>query len=344
MTTPTPPPAGPRRPPREPADPFGGRGPILLGVGAIVLVLALVTLFVVLADGDDDGEVPADDDTTTTTGADPSTSSTEADPTTSSTTTTTASTTTAPLPAEPQVVIADGYLLGWWDGLRWVAATDAEGELPPRPVEPGTTYRFVGLEEREVEAALGPIDHGCYLENNWGVQMDAADDRVGLPATSELRPRGIAEIPPQQEHVDDVAAWLADVGLAGGDVEIERVVRFDVEGDGVDEVLIEASHDERSGFADEPGAYSVLLYRFVDDREEVQTVVIAGDAISEDDLGDDVGGALVEYHDLVAIADLSGDGVFELVTHSGFYEGESVIVSTVDGPTVTPVLETGCGA
>ena len=62
------------------------------------------------------------------------------------------------------------------------------------------------------------------------------------------------------------------------------MTRADIEGDGVDEVLIEASlHADESLLGRAAGDYSVVLLRRLNGGE-VETVLVRGDVVTEDEV------------------------------------------------------------
>lgn len=304
---------------------------ILVALGGLVAVLAAFAIGFTLA-GDDDGEVAADDTTTTTTTPDDTTTSTTA----ASTTTSTAA------PSGPPMIVADGYVLGYWDGTDWVSLVDPDGTgLPDAPDLVGEPYRYLSLGADPIERPLGSIVEGCYLGNNRVVDDPESEGRLGLPVWIDPLPRPVETIAASAAHEDAVRQWLEDQGVDDPEVEIQRVTRTDLDGDGVDEVFIEAGNDDSGQPSQEAGAYSVVLYRHVVDDQAV-TVEIAGDVVTEDELESEL--AFVVVHRLLAIADVNGDGDLEAVTDDRFYEGAGVSVLDIAGGDVERVLDTGCGA
>ena len=106
-----------------------------------------------------------------------------------------------------------------------------------------------------------------------------------------------------------VAAFLANHGLAGARFEIARAVRADLDGDGTQEVLLEARSgpglDAASSASAPKGAFSLVLLRFVSPRG-VSQVPLEFSRLGED--------APLELRRIRAIADVDGDGSMEIVT------------------------------
>lgn len=309
---------------------------VLVGIVIAVVVLAAFALGFVIADDDESG-VDA-------TGSDQSTSTTT--PTTEATPTTSPDTTPPPVDLPRPVVIVDGTILGWWDGATWQSAvTEGDEDLPPAPVDARVAYEFVDLDGASSTSTLGSVDIGCYLENNYAVQAQDARGAIGLPVGYDLLPRAPQGIAASAAHEESVREWLAAKGIDDPDVSIDRVTRVDIEGDGRDEVFIEASSLSNPSLLDEEeGDYSVLLMRYVDDADQVFTVEIDGDVVDAERANSEEFGGYIATVSVIGFGDLDQDGDLELATRSGYYEGESIQLVDIDGDTSMTVLTTGCGA
>jgi hypothetical protein len=122
-------------------------------------------------------------------------------------------------------------------------------------------------------------------------------------------------------------------------VEVDRVLRFDLEGDGADEILIEANR-----IADEsliglgPGNYSVVLLRRVGPSGDVEDVVVHADT-RPPPAGDADSLTVVEVEGL---ADVDGDGILELGTSYRGYEWSGAeLIDLRAAPAV--LLTASCG-
>jgi len=131
---------------------------------------------------------------------------------------------------------------------------------------------------------------------------------------------------------------LSSRGLEVPDPIIKQVIRTDLEGDGVNEVLVVAE-DVTPGFLMEVGDYSIAFLRRVVGGD-VQSAVLEETVV----LGEDE--QFAGAHTIGTVADLNGDGKMEIVTDSAFFEGFAVTVwEYVDddlGPTIR--LQAGCGS
>lgn len=293
-------------------------------------------------------------DSTTSTTALTSTTTTEAVTSTESpasttttlapTTTTTAvpSTTTTGLEgtwANEPLVTASFGALGWWNGSEWVDA-EAVGELP---VAGGEDYQTVRLEELAMTTG-GPQTVVCEPLGLIGVELDdpgllgdfPGPLGVAISAPWALQPHLFEEIADDGSHAGFAADLLSDRGLDVANPVIKQLFRTDLEGDGVNEVLVVAE-DVPPNLLMEPGDYSIAFMRKVV-RGGVETAVIH-ETVAQDE-EDTFAGA----HSFGGVADLNNDGKMELITGSAFFEGFTVTIWDVNddlGP--VSVLETGCG-
>ena len=167
---------------------------------------------------------------------------------------------------------------------------------------------------------------------------------VGVAGKWNPMPRqAIVESTGSTVYRNAVAALLKKKGIMRPQVNITKVVRVDLEGDGVDEVIINATRvnrwDEGSITPDaQAGDYSLVLLRKLINRK-VQTVILA----EEYHVKAARFSAPNEY-DLSAVLDLNGDGIMEIVVDGAYYEGSWKTVYSIQGIKVVDVLNCGCGA
>lgn len=300
---------------------------------AVVVAVALVAA----ACGDDGGAETADN-TTSAPGAVATGSTTTVPPSTTSapaTTTAPTTTTTQAGPVSDTVfVTVDEMVLGWWDGSAWVETAEVEADVPP--IEGETLRSVEGLPD---VVAAEPVAN-CMPEAgvvNWWID---ALDGLRASGTHDLQPRPYEEIGAADAHVDAIRAVLDAGGVDPAvPVEISRVTRFDIEGDGVDEVVIEAQRFPEGpllGFIDE-GHYSVVVLRRVLPDDSVENITLhAGIADLEQ------AGQYVLRVDSAGPIDVNGDGAYELASRWSYYEGGGASLFEL-GAEPAEVLVAGCG-
>jgi hypothetical protein len=317
---------------------------------SVVLGIVVIALIVV--------SVNAGSDTTTTTAASvtttlPATTTSTAESTTSTEPPTTSSTTTVP---ETTTSVDDGLLegnwaiepliaatfgaAGWWDGAGWVQA-EIEG---PLPVSGGEDYQVAQLGVEGIISAGGEEDV-CGIPVV-GVVFD--DDEplgrygVGISAPWPMYPH-LVEVGEDDGTMAAVASGLlAERGLTVPDPVIKQLLRVDLEGDGVNEVIVVAEDvpDELYG---EPGDYSLaFMQRVVNGAEQS---IVFGESVIVELAEDELFGFLLSF-EVGAVADLSGDGKMEIVLGGQYYEGVGIEVwEYVDDELgLVNRIGAGCGA
>lgn len=319
------------------------------------VTLALAFALVAVACSPDDS---ADSTTTvgeSTTTVEPMTTSPPTTASATSTTTTVPETTTTTVPestttaapgvegdwADEPLIVADFGALGWWDGSDWIMAEDA-GALP---VVGGEDYQIARIGLQAITTA-GPQTFVCDPIGIIGVEVDNAEllgewpgpYGVAISAPWELQPHLFESLTDDGTYAGFASELLSSRGLDVASPMIKQLFRTDLEGDGVNEVVIVAE-DVSPGLLLEEGDYSIAFLRKVV-QGDVQTAILGATVVGP---GDDQFGA---SYTIGAVADLSGDGKMEIVLDSAFFEGLSVgVVEYVndDLGTVTQ-LEVGCGS
>ncbi|MGH8941445.1 MAG: hypothetical protein ACRDWF_01375, partial [Acidimicrobiia bacterium] len=241
----------------------------------LFVVLVVTVIFLVGRDDETDPSTTTTSvGTTTTTTLDGSTSTTSGTTTSTlvATTTTLAptTTTTAPTTTTTSVVVAGNWAatpmvaagfgaLGWWDGASWVQ------------VDPGTALPVAGGEDYQVAmigleaiVAAGAPTTLCEPLNNPGVVFEneqvlgdwPGPVGVGITAPWLIVPHLVEQIEDDGTYSAFAAEILAERGLDVPDPAMKQIVQVDLEGDGVNEVLVVAE-DVSEGLVAQDGDYSI---------------------------------------------------------------------------------------
>ncbi len=270
----------------------------------------------------------------------------------------------APSPVAPSsdrhFVLSDGVLFGEWTGTEWVPATLGPDEaLDAQTLTNGT-------------AETAPLNHSpfelCWTGDRMAERFTDVDGTAlaeGVSLTDptwELRPRTEIENGRNETHVAAVQMALANAGVPDeltrdlGDAQIE-VRRIDFDGDGFDELLVQAWRGPDDLLGSELGDFAVTLVLQVPNGtgEAVASVLHVDATVETDDLTQNKTSfngtylKVIERRTFNDAIDLNGDGSMELIVTGQAYESWSTYVydlsSLEETPgTIEPQLVLECGA
>lgn len=239
-----------------------------------------------------------------------------------------------------------GYLLGASSGGRWIKDKDARLLL-----RGGEKYTLSDAN-RVIGAATGgqAKSEGAPCEDTYFVQFKGVTaSRVsgialsGPPLNSR---RPVSELSTSQSiYRAEVATWLKAHGLKNPQVNIVKIWRADLDGDGTNEVLISAvRHQGKAGPVGNmspnatAGDYSVLLLRRVG-KKGVQSIAMDSQIYPQAKTS-----SPPTIHELMSVLDLNGDGRMEIVVRGRYYEGDWTGVYEYRNGAVHEVIGAGCGA
>jgi hypothetical protein len=168
---------------------------------------------------------------------------------------------------------------------------------------------------------------------------------IGVAGNWDPQPRLPITITQEAELLPYTAAlldFLASAGIAQptlADALAFAVWRVDLEGDGVEEALIQASRYVATPDSTtiREGAYSVVLLQRTAGGATATQKIAADVFPRESQVFDRV------EHAPVAALDLNGDGRMEIVIESRYFESAGVSVYELEGERITQRLTVGCG-
>ncbi len=132
-------------------------------------------------------------------------------------------------------------------------------------------------------------------------------------------------------------------GFTKPNIILKKVIKVDLEGDGADEIFIEATYSknqnrDRKNWVN-AGDYSFVLMRKLINGKP-QDILIDGDFYPKVPAQEDY----VSYYELTAIADLNGDGKMEIAIGGLYtYGGESTEIYEISNDKFTSVISSECG-
>ena len=137
-----------------------------------------------------------------------------------------------------------------------------------------------------------------------------------------------------------VTNFLKRKGIARPVVKIKEAFRVDLEGDGVEEVVLSATHYKNGLSSDAwPGDYSFVIVR------KAVGKVITDHLLKGDFILKRVNFGAPGEHHISALADLNGDGKMEIVLNGSYYEGDFASAYEMKNgkPVEIKEFEIGCG-
>ncbi|ALW88164.1 hypothetical protein [Deinococcus actinosclerus] len=241
------------------------------------------------------------------------------------------------------------YLLGGWQDGRWL--TDAQTRSRMTAGAAYTRLPLGGSSARVQGSRPASLGEPC--EATFEVKVTPAREGMAVLTSARLnaQPRPVTVLPTRNATYEAaVRDELKRRGLPNPQVNLTRLIRADLDGNGTQEVIIEArrfqnGRDDSPPPVGQPGDYSLLLLRAVVNGKVVTTVL--GEHIAPQtpwDSGSSEPMPMATLHRLAGVADLNGDGRMELVLYGAYYEGSGFSVQqwTPAGLKGTP-LESGCG-
>lgn len=244
---------------------------------------------------------------------------------------------------------AEPYLLGAWQGGRWRAA-DA---TLAREVGAATYLRrtLTGTTTRVNVAAPASMGQPC--EDTFQATLRPARETRSLEVytTASAPSRPVTALPlTNAVYRELVRTHLIRRGVKTPTVQLTALARADLDGNGTQEVIVEATRFQGLGDnipppTGQPGDYSVLLLRHVVAGQVVTTVLgeyVAPVTPWNPDSPEPM--PLATLHRVAGLVDLNADGRLEVITYGAYYEGDSFAAHEwTPASGLTRRLDTGCG-
>ena len=163
-------------------------------------------------------------------------------------------------------------------------------------------------------------------------------DLIALSGRWDAQPRRAWEIVVSDTYITVVEDFLRQAGMPATPVEIDSIYRFDIEGDGFEEVLIAASY-----FADgpippgaAPGDYSILILRALVDGQVTSVPLIDQHYPSARP------GIHPAHFRIGGILDLNGDGAYDLIAIGEDAFSTHYWTFDLTQPALEPVAQMSC--
>lgn len=346
---------------RGESDPPGRSNLEIVLVGLVVILIALLSAVLLVRCSDDSGSDDVDlsleqDDAadaaaeSTTTVAETSTTVVETTTTVAETTTTvveTTTTTTVPPPPATGVITTINGVAGWSSAGEWMTTDDG-----PVPLSEGDVFTLVHVGEPLTQVVGGEVDVWCAGPGagNSGIDLDFGvewpdDFPIAVSADWDLIPHTVEVLPNDSATYKAAASELLGFrGVIDPDPPLVQVIRADLEGDGVDEIIVVAERNTSGSLNPaNPGDYSIAFMRKLVEGE-VQSAILGSYVVEEP--ADESWIVALDTYRIAAVADLNGDGRMEIAVNGRYYEGSWTTIYDYINDDLGPweVLSVGCGS
>lgn len=244
--------------------------------------------------------------------------------------------------------------LGWWDGAAWNAiavADDFTLEPPPAPGIGSVAVTSLDLPDGPAAVvsglSLGPEQAYCIDDEVGPLIPDApvipdtpvslGYDAVAVTADWPLQPRAVRQIGPDSPEYSTIGASFFAGTPTAAEGSVAQAVRVDLDGDGVEEVVVAYERITEPDFGAE-NDFSGIYVRYPS----------ADGTVVDEALVSYVAGAPVDFptvgrFTIAAIADLNGDGVMEVMVRERFWESGGMSVYALEQGRLARVGGGGCG-
>jgi hypothetical protein len=241
----------------------------------------------------------------------------------------------------PVLEVETGFLIGSSRKGKWLKPAETVNSL-----RGGEVYRlysatkFVGTSKGGKPEPEGEVCPDVFKVPLKGRGTDAV---IAIGADWNALPRtpvfASTSQPAYQAAAHD---FLVSKGIKEPKVKVTQVVRIDLEGDGMEEVLVSAtnyfSKDGSVPSGAPPGSYSFVILR----REvngSVKTSLVAGEFYPKSKNFN-----APSKYEVLAVLDCDGDGKMEVIVESGYYEGGSTTIYRCTPKKIEEVASVACGA
>lgn len=241
----------------------------------------------------------------------------------------------------PIVELGNRGLLGGVQNGKWIAPVKVSPKLQGE-----TEFVLVswnGVEEGGVTLGKkGEQEDVCQDFTRFEFELQQ-DHGVAIGSTAKWNP--VPRIPKaidlnNAKYKTVVTNFLRRKGITRPVVQIKEAFRVDLEGDGVEEVVLSATYYKKGLSSDAAvGDYSFVIVRKAIGKTVTDHLLQGDFILKKVDFG-----APTENH-VSAIADLNGDGKMEIVLNGSYYEGDFAGAFEMKNgkPVKIKEFEIGCG-
>jgi hypothetical protein len=221
---------------------------------------------------------------------------------------------------------------------------------------PASTFETLSVAGVELPVPLrdvsgvSPSSYGCVDETGLAsieLEVDVPEDvdwfgyrLLAVTGDWDVQPRPVSAVgvdsPVYQQIGESMVPADQPVDPTLGDVV--QVLRADLDGNGIEEVLFTFQHLTDSGGMGAPGDFSLVIARYPD-----STGAVVDEVLAEHFVPTPMDAPSPDRSRVRAIADLNGDGAMEVAIGSVYWESAGVEIYEFDGGALHEVMSSGCG-
>ena len=237
--------------------------------------------------------------------------------------------------------ISSNILIGGFSNGEWL-----ESKQSKRKIKGDEEYKlysfdgFLGTTKGDIAESMGAPCPNIYFVSTPYKKTKENLFITGITCNWDAFPKKLALLSTNQKtYIDITANLLKSKGINNPNVEITKIIKTDLENDGIDEVFINATYF-KNGFTPETsvGDYSFVYLRKIINGK-VENIIIDGNYFPESSNS----GIPLQFQ-LCNILDINNDGILEFIIYSEYYEGNEFCIYRLVDNKVVLVLSAFCGA
>lgn len=238
--------------------------------------------------------------------------------------------------------------IGAWDGSGWAdLADDAQGpavsfdSVSVASVDLAASASDIAFSTSEYECVESPLHTGLLPHVTLPEPLlDDGYQAVAVAANWRLQPRSVTQVGLDAEVYQEVGESLlaGRPGVDPSNGDVVQVVRADLDGDGLEEVLVAFRDVSEPNFG-APGDFSIVYARFPRSDGTVDDLIVS-EHLAEEVLSGPPFGRL----SVSAVADLNGDGAMEVAIGLSLWEFTGIEIYESQGAGLVRVMSGGCGS
>lgn len=232
-----------------------------------------------------------------------------------------------------KMLIADGLVIARISGTSYSLVRQPSSPTLPSNVLTeillwgnGPSHEASGLFPEEV---VGEGFYVQYPDDQWHNGVYLSGGRASWP-------RDMTLVSPNDSRLPGIVSdWLKVKGFSRVNKANIRAILVDMEGDGDQELIIEATCHDSPSFEPTIGDYAMVIICYDGFRAQKRETLLL-DVVQDE-------GYLYQHNYIRSVADIDDDGDYELIVNSDYYEGNSTSVWRIGSERIRKLAEMGVG-